>query len=66
MVDQIFEVLVADFSRFALELHNKPSSSAAQMEYAFKMIRKPIADKDRNERIWNEVYALKGAYEMAK
>ena len=32
--------MVVDFSRFALELHNKPSSSAAQMEYAFKMIRK--------------------------
>ncbi len=66
MVDQIFEVLVGDFSRFALELHNKPTSSAAQMEYAAKMIRKPIADKDRTARIWNEVYALNGAYEMRK
>ena len=66
MVDQIFEVLAGDFSRFALELHNKPSSSAAQMEYAAKMIRKPIADKDRTARIWNEVYALNGAYEMRK
>jgi acyl-CoA dehydrogenase len=66
MVDQIFEVLVADFSRFALELHNKPSSSEGQMAYATKMIRKPIAEKARTERIWNEVYALKGAYEMRK
>ena len=66
MTDQIFEVMVADFSRFALELHNKPSSSAAQMGYAFKMIRKPVADKNRTERIWKEVYALNGVYEMRK
>ena len=66
MIDQIFEVLAGDFSRFALELHNKPSSTAAQMEYAAKMIRKPIADKDRTARIWNEVYALNGVYEMRK
>jgi acyl-CoA dehydrogenase len=65
MIDQIFEVLVADFSRFSLELYSKSSSRKEQMEYALKMIKKPIADKARSERIWTEqVYALKGAYEM--
>ena len=67
LVDQIFEIMVADFSGFALKLFSKASSSEVQMGYAQKMIRKPIADLDRQERIWkNEVYALKGAYEMKK
>jgi len=65
LLDQIFEVMVADFSGFALQLYNKASSSAKQMEYCLKMIRKPVADAARQERIWNnEVYTLKGAYEM--
>ncbi len=65
MIEQIFEVMVADFSRFSLELYSKASSRKEQMEYALKMIKKPIADKERSERIWTQqVYALKGAYEM--
>ena len=67
LVDQIFEVMVADFSGFALQLYNKASSSTAQMDYCQKMIRKPIADSDRHERIWkNEVSTLNGIYEMNK
>ena len=42
MVDQIFEVMVADFSGFALQLYNKASSSETQMAYCQKMMRKPI------------------------
>ena len=67
MVDQIFEVMVADFSGFALQLYNKASSSETQMAYCQKMMRKPIADSARHERIWkNEVYALNGVYDMKK
>ena len=32
IVNQIFDFMVRDFSKFALELHNKPSSSDHQME----------------------------------
>ncbi len=67
LIDQLFEVMVADFSDFALQLFNKASSSATQMEYSRKMIQKPIADIARHERIWkNEVSTLNGAYEMRK
>ncbi|MEZ5021999.1 MAG: acyl-CoA dehydrogenase [Chitinophagales bacterium] len=67
LIDQIFEVLVEDFSKFALQIYNKPSSSEKQMEYAQKMIKKPVFDADRTKRIWdNHVYALKDQYEMAK
>ena len=66
MVEQIFETMVGDFSGFALQLYNKPSSNEGQMAYFMKMIRKPIADAVRQERVWNEVYALKDVYEMKK
>jgi len=65
LVDQIFDVLVRDFSRFAVQLHGKPSTSAAQADYCMKMIRRPAADAARSERIWREhVHALRDAYEM--
>ena len=65
LVDQIFEVFVDDFSNFALALHNKPTATEKQMEYAQKMIKKPSFDADRTNRIWeNNVYALKDVYEM--
>ena len=64
LVDQIFDVLVRDFSRQALDLYVKPSCTPAQMEYALKMLRKPVVDAARYERVWQAVHALKDAYEM--
>ena len=66
VLEQIFDFMIRDFSRYALELHNKPSSTDAQMEYARKMIRKPVVDDARYQKVWNEfVYTLKGEYEMS-
>ena len=65
VLDQIFDVMVRDFSRFALEFHNKPSSSEAQMDYARRMIRKPVVDEARYHNVWNtHVFAMKGQYQM--
>jgi acyl-CoA dehydrogenase len=65
LVDQIFDVLVRDLSRFAVQLHGKPSSSEAQMDHCLRMIRKPIVDEGRTERVWTEhVHALRDEYEM--
>ena len=65
VLDQVFDFMVRDFSRFALEFHNKPSSTDAQMEYARKMIKKPVVDEQRYQKVWQEhVYALKGQYQM--
>ena len=67
VLDQIFDFMVRDFSGFALELHNKPSSTAAQMEYASKMTRKPIVDDVRYQAVWKEhVYTMKDQYEMGE
>ena len=65
LVDQIFEVLVRDFSRHAVELHGRRASNAQQMAFALRMIRKPIEDAARYHRVWNEmVLPLRDAYEM--
>jgi acyl-CoA dehydrogenase len=65
MVGQIFDVMVRDFSKFALQLHSKPSSSPRQMELCLKMLARPVGDPDRYARIWDEhVFALAGQYQM--
>ncbi|MGB0523970.1 MAG: acyl-CoA dehydrogenase [Flammeovirgaceae bacterium] len=67
LIDQIFEVLVGDFSKFALQIYNKPSSTEKQMEFAQQMIKKPVYDQERTKHIWEKhVYALKDSYEMAQ
>jgi len=65
LVNQIFDVMVRDFSMYALELHNKTSTKPRQMKHCLKMIRKPIADQDQYHDVWEEhVHALNGVYEM--
>jgi len=65
LLDQIFDFMVRDFSKYALELHNKPSSTDKQMEYCMKMIRKSNTDEARYMKVWNDfVYSQNGEYEM--
>ncbi len=65
LVDQIFDFMVRDFSKFALQVLCKPSSTPAQIEYCRKMIMKPAFDPERYSRIWSEqVLPLKDAYQM--
>ncbi|MCP4116118.1 MAG: acyl-CoA dehydrogenase [Desulfobacteraceae bacterium] len=65
LMDEIFDVMVRDFSKYALELFSKPSSSDAQKEYCMKMIKSPVPNAERFDKIWKEhVYALKGQYTM--
>ena len=65
LIDQIFDFMVRDFSKFALQLYGKPSSTAKQMEFCQKMIRKADVNEARYQKVWQEhVYALKDVYEM--
>ena len=67
VLDQIFDVLVRDFSKFALQLYSKTSSTTTQRLFCRRMIRKPVVDHVRFERVWKEhVYALKGSYRMSE
>jgi len=65
VLDRIFDFLVRDFSKFALQLYSKTSSTAMQRFLCRRMIRKPVVDQARFERLWaNHVYSLKGTYRM--
>jgi acyl-CoA dehydrogenase len=64
LVDQIFNIQIRDFSHYAVALHGKPSSTPAQQDWAIAALRKPIADAERFERVWEQVKAYDGAYEM--
>jgi acyl-CoA dehydrogenase len=64
LVDTVFGVLVRDFSAGAVELHCKAGSSEAQQQWALRAIRRPAVDAERFERVWEQVAALSGAYEM--
>ena len=63
-VDAIFDVLVRDFSEFAVTLHGHPSSTDAQQAWALDHVRKPVGDARRFDRVFNEVQRHAGAYEM--
>jgi acyl-CoA dehydrogenase len=65
LLDQIFDFMVRDFSKYALGLYSHPHCSKAQMDLCLKMIAKPAQNQTRFDRIWqNHVYALKDTYEM--
>ncbi|MEI6705375.1 MAG: acyl-CoA dehydrogenase, partial [Deltaproteobacteria bacterium] len=40
IIDQIFDFMLRDLSKFALQLYSKPSSTVAQMAYCMKLLRK--------------------------
>ncbi|HEX6342660.1 acyl-CoA dehydrogenase [Umezawaea sp.] len=63
VLDQVFDVLVRDFSGYAVALHGKASSTDAQQAWALGQVRKPVVDETRFGRVWEQVKALSGAYE---
>jgi len=67
LLDQIFDFMVRDMSKFALQLYSQPSSSQTQMACCQRMIQKAVHDSARYDRVWSEQVApLSGAYEMPR
>ena len=65
LLDQIFEVLVRDFSSYALKWYTSSTIKKKQMEYVLQMMKRPHHDKDRFKNVWEKyVYSLKGTYKM--
>ncbi len=65
LLDQIFDFMVRDFSKFALQLYSKTSSTKLQQLLCLQMIRKPTVNVERAERIWKtQVETLKDQYRM--
>ncbi|MFI5980696.1 acyl-CoA dehydrogenase family protein [Streptomyces sp. NPDC051555] len=66
VLDELFSVLVRDFSGHAVELHGKDSATEAQQAWALGAVRRPVVDEARAARVWERVAALSGSYEMAQ
>jgi len=65
LIDQIFDVLVRDFSRYALDLYSTNSTTPEQAEHCLKMIRRPNQDAGRFDSVWkNHVMTNVDAYSM--
>ena len=65
IMDQIFDFMIRDFSKFALQLYSKTGSTEQQMQLCLKMIKKPVENPDRFNRVWEKhIAVLDGAYEM--
>jgi acyl-CoA dehydrogenase len=65
LLEQLFDFMVRDFSKYALNIYSKASNSDAQREKALAVIRHPLPDRERFDRVWEKyVYALKGQYTL--
>ena len=65
LLDQIFDFMVRDMSQHALQLFSHPLSNEEQMACCTRMLRRPVDDPERYQRVWQKVVMpLDGAYEM--
>ena len=65
LIDQIFEVMIRDFSRYALQLYTKGSTTFIQEKICKRMVKRPVVDKKRFAHVWETYVApLKDQYEM--
>jgi acyl-CoA dehydrogenase len=64
VLDEIFAILIQDFSAFATELHGKAATTEDQAAWALANVRRPVPDTTRTATVWDQVVALCGAYEM--
>ena len=65
IVDQIFDFLIRDFSKYAMMIYTKTSSTDEQMKLCLQMVKKPEKNQERYESVLNKhVYSLNGQYKM--
>jgi acyl-CoA dehydrogenase len=62
LLDQIFDVLIRDFSGFALAMVVGHDCTPEQEALFREMLQKPARQPARFERLWSRVHALDGAY----
>lgn len=64
LVDAVFDVLIRDFSGYAIELHGKRGATEAQRTWAVSSGRSPATGDAAFDQVWQQVLALSGTYEM--
>jgi acyl-CoA dehydrogenase len=68
VINQIFDFMVRDFSRFGLEIYGKHTTKDSQREYCKEiMLILSVPDPAQYEKVWQDyVIALNGEYEMTR
>jgi len=64
VLDEVFAVLIRDFSAGAIALHGKTASTGDQQAWALGAVRKATTDTAAQDRVWNEIVGLADAYAM--
>jgi len=64
LIDQIFDFMVRDFSKYAIELYGRQGLNQEQAVWVSKLIKKADINIKRFDTIWNEVSELNGLYTM--
>jgi acyl-CoA dehydrogenase len=65
LANEIFGVLVRDFSNYALQMHLNHENTGEQEAAFMSMVMKPALDRECFEDVWaNHVFALKDQYVM--
>jgi acyl-CoA dehydrogenase len=66
ILNQMFDFMVRDFARFAMQIYGNHSSKDAQRDYCVKiMLIKAVPDSEQYNRVWQQyVSVLNGEYAM--
>jgi acyl-CoA dehydrogenase len=65
VVDQIFDVMIRDFSKYSLQLYTKGSATFIQQTICKRMVKRPVVNKKRFADVWETyVYPMNKQYEM--
>lgn len=64
LLNRIFDFQIRDFSGYAVSLYGKPTATPEQQAWALGAVRRPVADAESFDRVWQQVKELDGAYEM--
>ena len=65
LIDQVFDMMIRDFSKFALQLYTKGNTTLIQQTLCKRMVRRPVENKKRFAYVWKTyVDHMKDSYEM--
>lgn len=65
LIEEIFDILIRDFAKYALVLRSKPQCTWKQAWFCKQMLSSPKSNQDRFKRVWEKhVLVLKDLYEM--
>jgi len=66
ILNQIFDFMVRDFTKFALQIYGMHNTRDEQRAFCEDiMLIRPVTDNEQYGRIWNQyVFPLNGEYQM--